>query len=241
MKAQSSLLTFFKPMANGSLPAALEKSHDSLTPEQYPQRASECSPSTPSLSKPESTSSSLSPEAKLEILTTLPIPPRPLNPGTQVSSIRPEHIYPLKRLTASTLPVRYPQKFFNETLTDPQIADLSKVILCDERPVGWIRCRLETNPYPTTANTTSQVYIQALCILAPYRESGFATHLLNSVLQAETVTRQQVSFVYAHVWENNEDALIWYEKRSFKKTLLVDQYYRRLEPSGAWIVRKDLS
>jgi len=42
------------------------------------------------------------------------------------------------------------------------------------------------------------------------------------------------------VWENNEDALDWYSKRGFKRVLLLERYYRRLKPGGAWIVRKEL-
>jgi ribosomal protein S18 acetylase RimI-like enzyme len=64
--------------------------------------------------------------------------------------------------------------------------------------------------------------------------------LLASVLGLETISIYNVASVYAHVWEKNEDALAWYEKRRFKRIILVDQYYRRLKPSGAWVLRLDL-
>lgn len=45
--------------------------------------------------------------------------------------------------------------------------------------------------------------------------------------------------IYAHVWEANEIALEWYLKRGFEVEQEVkQQYYRKLRPSGARIVRR---
>lgn len=237
---QSTLLNFFKPLPDGVVPTLGEQSHENLFLDPSSQHKSPFSAGTSIVPEPEEPRMSHDWKVATEPSAGFPSFTWPLNPHVQISTVQPEHISPLKRLTASILPVRYPQKFYDETLTDPQIAELSRVVLYDERPVGWIRCRLETDHHETNTKANSQIYIQALCILAPYRNAGFATHLLNCVLQAEAVTRHHVSFVYAHVWENNEDALVWYEKRKFRRTLLVDQYYRRLKPSGAWICQKDL-
>lgn len=50
-----------------------------------------------------------------------------------------------------------------------------------------------------------------------------------------------VEAVYAHVWERNEDALGWYERRGFvREDEIVEGYYRKLRPAGAWVVRKDM-
>lgn len=154
-----------------------------------------------------------------------------------ISRVLAEHLEPLKRLTSSILPVRYPDKFYNAILLETEAADFSRVVLYLDKPVGWIRCRLE----PTAPESnTKQIYIQALCILAPYREQGLATHLLKSVLQPGLLRKYGVGSIYAHVWESNEDALEWYQRRGFKQILLVGLYYKRLKPAGAWIVRKDL-
>jgi N-alpha-acetyltransferase 50 len=165
---------------------------------------------------------------------------RPLNPHAQLIPINASHLSALKQLTRSTLPIRYPDKFFDETITDQTSAALSRVVVYGEKPVGWIRCRLEPAPVHPSSSPRNQIYIQALCVLAPYRDCGFATHLLARVLALETINTYNVAFIYAHVWEKNEDALVWYEKRHFSRTILVDQYYRRLQPSGAWVLRMDL-
>ncbi len=165
---------------------------------------------------------------------------RPLDLRAQISTIESSHIPAIKRLTSSTLPVHYPEKFFGDTIRDRHVADLSRVLLYDEKPVGWIRCRLEPSPAGPQRTSVNQIYIQALCVLAPYRNCGYASHLLGSVLDTENLTKYNATFVYAHVWENNEDALLWYDKRNFQRTILIDQYYRKLKPGGAWIVKRDL-
>ena len=45
--------------------------------------------------------------------------------------------------------------------------------------------------------------------------------------------------VYAHVWVNNEEGLQWYLNRGFEiEGGVFEGYYRRLNPSGAWVVRR---
>lgn len=169
-----------------------------------------------------------------DIVSTTPVP----NVSqARISRVSADHLESLKRLTSSILPVNYPDKFFNAILLEPEAADFSRTALYSNKPVGWIRCRLEPG---SPESNTKQIYIQALCILAPYRERGLATHLLKSVLEPTLLRRYNIGSVYAHVWESNDDALEWYRRKGFKQILLVGQYYRRLTPAGAWIVRKDL-
>ena len=155
-------------------------------------------------------------------------------PNTIITKVENSHLSGIKALTSVTLPIRYSDKFYRTTITEEEASDLTRVVLFNQQPVGWIRCRVETN------NIAKQLYIQALCLLAPYRDRGLATCLLEQILQPAIVSKYSVTSIYAHVWENNEAALEWYVKRGFRRILLVDQYYRRLKPPGAWIVRKDL-
>ena len=162
-------------------------------------------------------------------------------PSARIARVEPSHIDAIKRLTSTTLPMRYPDKFYNEVTTEQVVGDLARVALFEGKPIGWIRCRLEpTSPLATSNSPACQIYIQALCLLAPYRQRGVASQLLQEVTHLEVLQKYGVASIYAHVWENNEDALEWYEKRGFTQVILVDQYYKRLRPSGAWIVRKEL-
>lgn len=158
------------------------------------------------------------------------------DPRASITKVFPSHVDRLRSITSTLLPVRYSDRFFAECLASDTPSVLSYTALFDSKPVGWIRCRLE--PFPNPENPVyQQVYIQALGVLAPYRGMGLATALLDAIISSRSGARS----IYAHVWETNEDALEWYDKRGFQRVLLVPQYYRRLTPSGAWIVRKDLS
>ena len=167
-------------------------------------------------------------------------------PGAVISPVQEEHVPAIRRLTSTTLPVRYSESFFTAAVTDPVAHRLSRVALYPSEPVGWISCRLEPcspNHAPGSKSTAapSQVYIQALAVLSPYRNLGLATALWNEILHAAVSLEEQPVCIYAHVWEKNEDALDWYAKRGFKRVVLLERYYIKLRPSGAWIVRRELT
>lgn len=137
-----------------------------------------------------------------------------------------------------------------------------------DKVIGGIRCRLDRLPQITAEllrNSQSQdsespasgptnLYIQTLHLLSPYRGNGVAAALLNSLLFSETpkhedatskpaqvsglVRHYNIRTVSAHVHEANEDALKWYIARGFQvEDAVVENYYRRLKPSGARIVK----
>lgn len=193
------------------------------------------------------------------------------HPHVTIETVSTGHIPSLARITGLLLPIRYPNSFYTATITDPVVASLSRVAVYHDHPVaaapdsgsstgtdkviGGIRCRLEKQdpvqgiPDPEGTN----LYIQTLHLLSPYRGQGVAAALLNSLLfevAPSTSTQPRVSnlvkhykirSVTAHVHEANEDALKWYVTRGFTiQEGVVEGYYRRLKPSGAKIVRLDV-
>lgn len=96
-------------------------------------------------------------------------------------------------------------------------------------------------------------------MLSPYRGNGVATSLLNSLLFAVPPRRDSIAkpgegaagyrvsglvkhynirSITAHVHEANDEALEWYIARGFQvQEGVVENYYRRLQPSGAKIVK----
>ncbi|KAJ5171107.1 Acyl-CoA N-acyltransferase [Penicillium coprophilum] len=130
-----------------------------------------------------------------------------------------------------------------------------------DKVIGGIRCRLERIQQAEDSNKETQtqgdstpttLYIQTLHLLSPYRGCGVAASLLNSLLYAdrkkkdsyqvsELVKHYNIRSVTAHVHEANEEGLDWYIARGFRVDGEVAEYYRRLKPSGAKIVRLDLN
>lgn len=144
-----------------------------------------------------------------------------------------------------------------------------------DKVIGGIRCRLEHLPQTASellrtsqlrgnpAQEPTNLYIQTLHLLSPYRGNGVATSLLNSLLfdvssghdskskssEGDGVGYQvsglakhyNIRFVTAHVHEANEEALEWYIARGFQvQEGVIENYYRRLRPTGARVVKLNL-
>ena len=105
------------------------------------------------------------------------------------------------------------------------------------------RAALESSPsgFPSSSTTTAttQIYIQTLTLLAPYRNLSIASALLGAIVEAG-IAQYGATSIYAHVWEANDEALDWYRRRGFEIGELVLGYYRRLKPDGARLVRRRL-
>ncbi|KAL9624781.1 MAG: hypothetical protein Q9160_001136 [Pyrenula sp. 1 TL-2023] len=175
-----------------------------------------------------------------------------------IAPISSGHIPTLRTLTTSLLPIKYANDFYSSTL-QPPTNSLSFTVLyqseppTEPKPIGWIRTRLDPQPTPplytargnpipnsSLVRPRMAIYISVLCLAAPHRTQGLATQLLQPLLSREVIEHWNVQFLYAHVWERNESALEWYEKRGFKRQGLVEGYYRKLRPTAAWVVRMDV-
>jgi len=106
--------------------------------------------------------------------------------------------------------------------------------------VAGIQCRFEPIPSPSSPMAgKQQLYIQTLATLAPYRDLGIATALLESTIATAIDNNIDVVSIYAHVWEANEEALEWYVKRGFMvEEEMIERYYSKLRPAGARVVRR---
>ena len=163
------------------------------------------------------------------------------NSNVTVEPITPETVTAFRQIITVLLPVRYPDKFYTESVANTGSSSLARVALWHEdgfatgKVVGGIQCRLET------INDTGDqsCYIQTIGVLAPYRELGIASQLLESILQTIVGHYPKVKALSAHVWEMSQDVVDWYTRRGFEADrMLVQGYYRRLKPAGAWFLTK---
>lgn len=161
-----------------------------------------------------------------------------------ISTIQENHIQPLKRINTLLLPINYPDSFYHKIIDAKDSPNFSRVILWRDAPssepkvVGGIVCRLEDD------GRTSSIYIQSLTLLSPYRSHGLATAALEEVIAAAVMppfADTPITSLYAHVWVENEEGLAWYTARGFiRQEPVVHDYYRRLKPGDAWIMRRQL-
>lgn len=131
--------------------------------------------------------------------------------------------------------------------------------------IGGLVCRLEPSPFdassgryspelarkahtsvsPPRVGESHVLYIQSLGLLAPYRQRGLAAAAVQGALDAAAqLTREKapggprIDWLYAHVWTQNEDGLEWYMNRGFEKDGQLEDYYMKLQPGSAWVVKK---
>ena len=255
MMPQATLLRYFAgsvARADPPLPAGPRETRMEVMPKvaqirhsadpSLRQRRGVCSDAPAPRPDPVTQSSEPDPHPITQALANSPVVQAP---RIAIAPVESSHLPALKRLTSTLLPIRYPESFFAEAVDDPLPATFSRVAIFSSKPVGWIRCCLDPFPEPTSPPSPAtpiynQIYIQALCLLAPYRGQGVAIALLENILSPGTLTEHNIESIYAHVWEKNDGALSWYEKRGFRRTMMVENYYRKLRPGGAWIVRKDI-
>jgi ribosomal protein S18 acetylase RimI-like enzyme len=242
-RAQSSIRSFFQPrQPNYTPPPSAANSNVNGADRTSPTLASPPQASTP----PRPADSEISP---LKPRSGSASPPQ-----ASISPIREKHIQPLKRINSLLLPINYPDSFYQK-IVDPQNSpNFSRVILWHEpltlksvfssssepKVVGGIVCRLERDE----STRTSAIYIQSLALLSPYRSHGLATRVLDNIIQGVVNTPQigyPVTSLYAHVWTENAEGLEWYTARGFtREEPIVQDYYRRLQPGNAWIMRRPL-
>ena len=168
-----------------------------------------------------------------------------------------------RRVITLLLPIRYPDKFYKDTIANTSESSLARVAVwldgdiiskvsklgsttsqsepvMERKVIGGIQCRVEQNPSLPVGER--QLYVQTIGVLAPYRQLGIATRLLEEIIMTVIQYHESVTSVYAHVWEANTDALEWYSRRGFSiDGGVIESYYRRLKPSGARIVRRRIT
>jgi len=78
-----------------------------------------------------------------------------------------------------------------------------------------------------------------MATLSPFRNQGIAQALLQRVAK-RAVDDYGVKTISAHVWESNTEGRQWYAKHGFKEVHFEENYYRKLNPDGAWVVERPI-
>jgi N-alpha-acetyltransferase 50 len=167
--------------------------------------------------------------------------------NVEFSSVTKENIVLFRRLIGLVLPITYSDSFYSSILNDPIVSRLTLVAYWKEdaaspsRMVAGIRAKLVTDAKDSRMGahdkTTPTLYIATLATLSPYRGHGIAEVLIRQV-QLLAANDYQATSITVHVWESNDEARLWYKRRGFEEIGFENDYYRRLKPSGAWILER---
>ena len=148
----------------------------------------------------------------------------------ELGDITKHNIRLMRRLNQSIFPVNYNDKFYKDVL---EAGELAKLAFFNDVVVGGVCCRVEI------ADNEKRLYIMTLGCLYTYRRLGIGTVMLEHVL--ECATKKGIDSIYLHVQINNTGAIEFYGKFGFEIVDEKQDYYKRIEPSSALVLKKQLS
>ncbi|CAF1055969.1 unnamed protein product [Rotaria sp. Silwood1] len=148
----------------------------------------------------------------------------------ELGDLTQHNLKQLKVLNRDVFPVAYNEKFYKDLLG---AGELCKLAYCNDIVVGAVCCRIDLS------ENRRRLYIMTLGVLAKYRELGLGTLMLEHVFKV-CEREGNIDSIYLHVQVNNETALSFYKKFGFQIISTAVEYYRRLEPSDAYLLERSL-
>lgn len=148
-----------------------------------------------------------------------------------LDSVRDKNLKQMKQLNDAIFPVKYKDKFYSDCIA---CGDVTQLAYYNDILIGAIACRLESK-----GNGKAKLYIMTLGVLAPYRDLGVGSYLLNHSLSVATED-SNIEEAYLHVQTNNEGAIRFYDKHGFSIKEMIPNYYKRIDPPDCYILEKTL-
>jgi ribosomal protein S18 acetylase RimI-like enzyme len=149
----------------------------------------------------------------------------------ELGDVTVHNVRQLRRLNQAIFPVVYNDKFYKDVL---QLGELVKLVYFNDIVVGAVCSREER-----TEDGLVRLYIMTLGCLAPYRRHGIGRMMLEHLL---TYCEQDTTIdnIYLHVQVSNADAIAFYEKFGFSIVERKENYYKRIEPTDAFVLQRNL-
>ena len=147
----------------------------------------------------------------------------------ELGEITHHNLKQLKILNSVTLPLSYQENFYKGV---PDLGELARFAYFKDIVVGAVCAKIDQT------KDTRTLYIMTLAVLGAYRRLGVATKLLQHLLSY--CEGKKFDEIALHVQTNNNEAIEFYERFGFKVIKTVPSYYKRIEPSDAFLLNKSL-
>lgn len=147
----------------------------------------------------------------------------------ELGDITKHNIKLMRRLNQAIFPVNYNEKFYKDVI---EAGELARLAFYNDVVVGAVCCRLEQ------VENERRLYIMTLGCLFTYRRLGIGTTMLKHVL--DFAIKKGIDSIYLHVQINNTGAIEFYKKFGFEIVDTTPNYYKRIEPSSALVLRKQM-
>ncbi|KAI0988740.1 hypothetical protein GJ496_011329 [Pomphorhynchus laevis] len=147
----------------------------------------------------------------------------------ELGYVTQHNIKQLQTINSVVFPIIYNPSFYQDVLNEHSA--LSRLAYCNDLVVGAVCGRIE--------NTEScrRLYIMTLGVLESYRHLGIGSKLLDFVMKT-ALDDKTISGVYLHVQTSNEQAINFYKKSGFELSGVLENYYRNLDTTSAYLVVK---
>lgn len=172
-----------------------------------------------------------------------------VNSQISLNPIVKENLKELKRLNLIIFSgIHYGPKFYRDVLDS---GVYSRMAYCKGQPIGAICCAFEKTQKTSGKNEKTleeklqgakekkELLILTLGVLAHHRCQGVGSLLLQHAL--DHARRDSVSSICLHVQVNNHLAMDFYKTFHFDIKEEKKNYYRRLEPSDAYVLELKLN
>lgn len=147
----------------------------------------------------------------------------------ELGDITKHNIKLLRRLNQAIFPVSYNEKFYKDVL---EAGELARLAFYNDVVVGAVCCKIEN------VENEKRLYIMTLGCLFTYRRLGIGTTMLKHVL--DYANRKGIDSIYLHVQTSNDGAIEFYKKFDFEIVGTMEDYYKRIEPASALILKKQM-
>jgi ribosomal protein S18 acetylase RimI-like enzyme len=149
-----------------------------------------------------------------------------------------DNVGELEKINLVLFPIKYPRQVYSDIVTCAGVSFLATIDddrgSAASRTIGGVACRLEND-----ADVGGPIlYIITLGVLAPWRDAGLGSALLQRSLGTVRECLPEVVLARLHVQINNTDAIRFYEKHGFTVVKKIDDYYRRVEPRAAVVLER---
>ena len=155
----------------------------------------------------------------------------PMIENLVLKNITNENVEIARQLNKLIFPVRYSDQFYRDLVNSEE---LTKIIYIKEKPIGIVGCKVKK-----TEDDLTSAYIILLGCLASFRRRGVGSVLLKEVLNYYK-NNSEIDCIDLHVQTNNGPALDFYEKFGFEFIKKELNYYKRMNPPSAFLLRKQI-
>uniref|UniRef100_A0A7S4GLE3 N-acetyltransferase domain-containing protein n=1 Tax=Oxyrrhis marina TaxID=2969 RepID=A0A7S4GLE3_OXYMA len=146
-----------------------------------------------------------------------------------------QNVGQLRVLHKHVFPVSYQDPFYSDVVEKHK--EHCRLAYYADILVGAICCRVEIE------DGRPRLYVMTLGVLEPYRRMGIASQLIRDIVAKveQEKEKSKISEIVLHMQTSNTPGLQFYERHGFENAKLVPNYYQKIDPPDAYLLRRTVT